>query len=152
MYQKNSCKKCGNGIFEIDFDNDFNNTDYKRYKVCTNCNEKKLFRTRGKNTGITKSQFRSIKRITRYFVNNWNFGRGLNEAKVNFQKETGIVYLSIRTTGNVYTLEGGHFCIGQRGKINLLSRYALCSDKKHNKSMASHFCKMLNGKLSKYFR
>ena len=122
----------------------FVNPGAKNPWLCLYCQIDLYHRHNGHDGEKTKSQAKSLAQIKRYFED--CSLSPLRKFEETFQTETGWIYISVETNGNIYTREGGHFCIGRRGGVRVLSTYTL-NPKDDPKFYARHYAKMLGGKV-----
>jgi hypothetical protein len=132
------CKHCTNDIWDIG-----SNT-----ASCTNCGLERPYTRRKRGNTITPSQKAASQRIANYFKNNWNRGRPLAKVKERFDSRYGFLFLVVETTDNIYTTQGGHYCIGRRGGIEQLGACDLGANDGHTKHMAKHYAKMLGARIA----
>jgi len=116
----------------------FWNIDYtNKTAKCENCEFERVFYPRSHSNKITPSQYKSIEKIRNYFEDK---GRtNLHQFEFDLT-DYGLVFVTVRTIGNVYTMEGGHFSIGRKGAIKVHNSYSLYTKEKH-------YAKMLGGKV-----
>jgi len=117
--------------------------------ICANCGHKRPYHKRkAKKDTITPSQQKQVDRLKWFFTEKeWPYGEEPTQFDVALQEETGWVYVTVETSDNLMTQTGGHFKIGRRGGLEILSVRGL---HKNNKQHAEYLATMLDGKVSKY--
>lgn len=132
------CHNCGNDIWDI----------WGDVLQCSNCWVKRPYHKRERGTDITPSQQKSVDKIRALFDGS-RFSddrkptKELHKFEVKMQAETGFCYVSVDTHENILISEGGHFVIGRRGGIKVLSDFHLGDHDFWKK----HYAKMLGGKV-----
>lgn len=135
------CPECKNDLWDM----------WNNIAECSNCSYKRPYYQRNaRDDSVTPSQERSASRIKRYFDGS-QFSRDgeptveITKWAATLQKMTGLYYISIETgSDRVWTLDGGHFSIGRRGKIKVLSTYGLTTDREETEK---HIANMIGGEV-----
>lgn len=127
------CEFCGNTEWDV------HSWENKAY--CTNCNTARDWYPRNRRVNqMTPSQKRAVRSIQRFFERNYR----IHEFETTLQDKTGLVYVSVHTSGHVLTEDGGHFVVGRRGKVKCLSVYTIS---KYADETLEHYNHMLrNGR------
>jgi len=117
---------------------------------CSNCGyERPYHRRNSRDDKVTPSQERALQVIKKYFDGSKFSLDGeatteITKWKTELQKGTGIYYISVEIgSGNIWSLDGGHFGITRRGAIRVLSVYRVSADKGYQ----AHIAKMVGGKV-----
>jgi hypothetical protein len=117
---------------------------------CANCGYERPYHYRtAKDDKVTPSQEKSAQRIKRYFDGSQFSIDGEPTTKITkweteLQKGTGYYFVVVETGNSVWSRDGGHFAIGRRGGIRVLSIYRLTDDVKDQRK---HIAKMVGGKV-----
>ncbi len=124
---------------------------YGNTAECSNCGHERPYHRRStRDDSVTRSQKYAAQRIRRYFDGSKFSGTGkptkvVSKWETELQEGTGLYYVNIETdTGNIHLLDGGHFAIGRRGGIRVLSSYKMSKTRKDD---LKHLAKIVGGKV-----
>ncbi len=96
---------------------------------------------------ITKSQHHKVGKIKNYFERTWSHNRQL--ARFDVTEDSGLIWVNVETTDNVYTAQGGHYSITPRGAITLWHVIDLCGNEAAKAERIKWYAEGVGGKVAK---
>lgn len=108
-----NCPECNGDLWEIG----------NGKAECTNCLYIRPFSRRSGNNGkTTPSQKKRVEQIRKCFDDHF-YQIKVEKLGTTFQEETGFVYVNVTAGQDIWEEKRGHFVIGRKGGIKLLSLF-----------------------------